>query len=312
MTKKMLVLIGLPASGKSTFALKLIKENTNFVRISRDDLRMSLFGTEHNPSVEGFITSVQDSLIKNALHKGKSVVIDNCNIRQQYRNDLFKIAESIRDVTYEEIIFNSSVEECIERNNKRERKVSVEAIIKFAKDGRNTIWGNYKPIKVEIPKKVDHNMQLIQDEKLPKAIMCDLDGTLAFMNGRNPYDASTCDQDIPNIPVLKTLKLFVSGGYKIIFCSGREDKYREPTIRFIERYFSWWSEDEFRLVPCHYELFMRKTGDSRKDSIVKEEIFNSEICDKYNVLFVLDDRNQVVEKWREIGLTCFQVAPGDF
>jgi len=57
---------------------------------------------------------------------------------------------------------------------------------------------------------------------------------------------------------------------------------------------------------------MRPTGDNRKDAIVKREIFDREIRDRYRILFVLDDRNQVVDMWRELGLTCLQVAPGDF
>jgi hypothetical protein len=57
---------------------------------------------------------------------------------------------------------------------------------------------------------------------------------------------------------------------------------------------------------------MRAEGDTRKDSIIKEEIYRAEIENKYNVLFVLDDRNQVVELWRRLGLTCLQVAEGNF
>jgi hypothetical protein len=57
---------------------------------------------------------------------------------------------------------------------------------------------------------------------------------------------------------------------------------------------------------------MRETGDRRKDSIIKKEIFDRHIRDVYNIEFVLDDRNQVVELWRSLGLTCLQVADGDF
>lgn len=59
-------------------------------------------------------------------------------------------------------------------------------------------------------------------------------------------------------------------------------------------------------------LHMRKTGDMRKDAIVKREIFDGEIKDYFFIEFVLDDRNQVVEMWRDLGLTCFQVADGNF
>ena len=57
---------------------------------------------------------------------------------------------------------------------------------------------------------------------------------------------------------------------------------------------------------------MRKTGDNRKDSIIKEEIYRNLIEPNYNIEFVLDDRNQVVDMWRRIGLTCLQVADGNF
>ena len=57
---------------------------------------------------------------------------------------------------------------------------------------------------------------------------------------------------------------------------------------------------------------MRKTGDFRKDSIVKKELFDENVRGKYNIEFVLDDRNQVVEMWRSIGLVCLQVADGNF
>jgi hypothetical protein len=57
---------------------------------------------------------------------------------------------------------------------------------------------------------------------------------------------------------------------------------------------------------------MRKYGDYRKDYVVKREIYEQLIAPDYDILCVLDDRNSVVDMWREIGLTCLQVAPGDF
>lgn len=57
---------------------------------------------------------------------------------------------------------------------------------------------------------------------------------------------------------------------------------------------------------------MRPEGDKRKDSIVKAELFDKHIKDNYAVDFVLDDRNQVVKMWRDMGLKCLQVAPGEF
>jgi len=91
-------------------------------------------------------------------------------------------------------------------------------------------------------------------------------------------------------------------GYKIILLSGREEKYKEPTFRFLETH-----QINFDI------LLMRKTSDNRKDSIIKKEIFAEHIQDKYFIEFVLDDRNQVVDMWRnDLKLPCFQVYYGDF
>ncbi len=132
--------------------------------------------------------------------------------------------------------------------------------------------------------------------KFPDAVICDLDGTLALMNGRNPFDASTCSEDLLNEVVAKLIKT-----KNVLLVSGREDKYRDQTIQFLKKH------------NIHFEyLWMRKSGDFRKDAIIKTEIFNEHIRDRYNIEYVLDDRNQVVDMWRSMGLTCLQVADGDF
>ena len=139
------------------------------------------------------------------------------------------------------------------------------------------------------------------------AIMCDLDGTLALKHDeRTWYDASTCDRDEINKPVQSILFRF-HNTHHIVFCSGRENKYRDPTLVFIKKCFPNFIEGH------DFSLFMRETEDFRKDSIIKHEIYINDIKNEWDVLFVLDDRTQVVRMWRDaLGLTCFQVAEGDF
>ena len=145
---------------------------------------------------------------------------------------------------------------------------------------------------------------------LQKAIICDLDGTLSFANGRDWYNASTCDEDKLNHPVAEVVHWAYDNGYAIIFLSGREAKYSEPTIKFLEKH-GFYAKDG-KVLP-RYFLHMRHTDDFRKDSIVKRELYEDFVKDKYNVSFLLDDRQQVVDMWRlAFGLTVFQVAPGDF
>ena len=142
----------------------------------------------------------------------------------------------------------------------------------------------------------------IQNPELPKAIICDLDGTLCLMNGRNPFNASKCDQDLINTPVANLLKNYKKLGYKIVLVSGRDDKYKEPTLLFLEKH-----------AIAFDALLMRKTKENRKESVIKAEIYNDCIKDRYFVEFVLDDRNQVMDTWRkELKLPCFQVYYGDF
>ena len=60
------------------------------------------------------------------------------------------------------------------------------------------------------------------------------------------------------------------------------------------------------------DLYMRKDGDYRPDCIVKREIYEQEIKDKYDVVGVFEDRDSCVKMWRALGLTCFQVADGSY
>lgn len=145
------------------------------------------------------------------------------------------------------------------------------------------------------------------------AIICDLDGTLCLFEKqdktaahyRNPYDASTCGNDLVNQAVLKVLYSYsgydIALGREVIFVSGREDKYRMQTTEWLNKHGIF-----------NYSLFMRKSGDFRKDSVIKQEIYETYIKPNFDIDFVLDDRDQVVKMWREQGLVCFQVAEGNF
>ena len=155
-------------------------------------------------------------------------------------------------------------------------------------------------------------------------IVCDLDGTLANCEHRVHYvqkvdgnglkkkpdwDAfyAGVKDDTANYPVRDLLHTYlITGRYSVIFCSGRPERCRDDTEIWLQKQgLHHWCKKE------PYTLLMRKDGDFRADNIVKQEILDSHI-DKERVLFVLDDRQQVVDMWRRNGLTCFQVAAGNF
>jgi len=137
---------------------------------------------------------------------------------------------------------------------------------------------------------------------LKQAIICDIDGTIADKGNRDPYDYDNVGLDTPKKEIIKIIQWAYSNGIVILYVSGRDDCCYKHTADWIDTYV------QTRLN----KIWMRKNKDNRKDSIVKREIYDQKIKDKYEVLFVLDDRNQTVKMWRQLGLTCLQVADGDF
>jgi hypothetical protein len=138
-----------------------------------------------------------------------------------------------------------------------------------------------------------------------KAIICDLDGTLALTGNRDTYNPETVEDDLLNEPIAHILHVYsqqTEFPVQLILITGRFEKYREQTDRWLAKY-----------GINYYILFMRRDTDFRKDIILKKEIYKRHIKDKYDVLFVLEDRDQVVRMWRKsLGLTCLQVEYGDF
>lgn len=326
--QKVEVLVGIPGSGKSTYAKQVVaKDPSNWARVNNDDLRAMLNGSVWSFEYEKMITDARNYLIRDALKRGKNVIIDNLNINSRHFKDTCEIAKSINaDIQVYEKVFYIELDEALERNAKREGAARVpDDVVKkwFKESGGKQLKFHNSKVEIFYERKGSINNTVeapAHVEGAPEAVLCDLDGTLALIHSRSPYDASDCDiKDLPNTPVIETVKAHYQAGRKIIFCSGREDKYRPETIRFIEKHCLIDNDRDNKdrdfvpiVKPIEYKLYMRKTDDFRKDAIIKEEIYRGEIEGKYNVLCVLDDRSSVVEFWRSKGLTCFQVAPGAF
>jgi hypothetical protein len=137
---------------------------------------------------------------------------------------------------------------------------------------------------------------------LPLAVMVDIDGTLAMRGDRGPFNFESCSDDLPLAPVVKVVTALLRLDWKIVIVSGREEKFRDVTEEWLDRH-----------LEAYHALCMRSNGDFRSDEIVKFEIFESYVRNTFDVQFVLDDRNRVVNMWRnKLGLTCFQVQDGDF
>lgn len=140
----------------------------------------------------------------------------------------------------------------------------------------------------------------------PIAIIVDIDGTLAHLNNRSPYDPSRYLTDTVDEVVRDLTWMYKNEGYKIIVCSGRDSTYREVTKQ--------WLRDNKIVFDA---LFMRDPllvhkGRKLDDAIIKELLYKEHIELFFDVKVVLDDRNRVVAMWRRNGLKVLQVADGDF
>jgi hypothetical protein len=144
---------------------------------------------------------------------------------------------------------------------------------------------------------------MTQFNDLPTCWIFDMDGTLALMEGRGPYDMARVAEDLPHAPVVQLAQALAAhpGVDRIVIASGRNEVARRATQ-------SWLT---FNNVPWD-ALLMRADGDQRRDDVVKEEILERDILPRFRVLGVVDDRQQVVDMWRRRGFVCLQAAPGDF
>lgn len=285
---------GLPGSGKSTWAKQQMAEHPGmYKRSNKDDLRAMLHNGHHTKNTEAFVLELRDKIIEQSLQSGFHVLVDDCNFAPFHEqrikelvaefNATFKpkqpVVVKIQDFT------DVPIETCIANDLKRLNSVGEQVIRKM--------YNQY------LRKPVD---KLEQDKTLPHAIVVDIDGTLADMTpcGRSPYAWDRVGEDVLVQPVADVVRMY-QDWYEVIIVSGRDAICRSRTEEWLAEHRIGYSQ-----------LLMRPEGDTRKDNIVKQEIYEQFIKGKYYVQLVLDDRDQVVQMWRSLGLTCFQVAEGEF
>lgn len=279
---------GLPGSGKSTYAKDLVSKNPGkYKRICKDDLRAMLDNSKWSRTNEEFVLNIRDEILRQALVEGKDVIIDDTNFEQKHIDRIKDIAKEYAIVEKQQInvevkFIDTPLQECIENDLNRFASVGKDVIV--------GMWKKYlKKPQIEVP----------YIDELPRCIIVDIDGTLAIHGDRSPYDWGRVGEDRLNGIVYQIVKKYWE--VDLILVSGRDSVCREATETWLQFY-----------GVRYKDLFMRPEGNTEKDTIIKERIYREHIEGKYNVLFVLDDRDQVVQMWRDLGLTCLQVANGDF
>lgn len=144
--RKITVLIGLPASGKSTYA----KTIDGAIVLSSDEIRKELYGDESIQGNPKEVFSTLHTIMEDKLHsKDAHIVIDATNMNRFERSSYVKAATNYNCDELEAIIFKTSVAECVRRNEARDRKVRDFVFDKMiAKYEEPTISEGFDTIRV--------------------------------------------------------------------------------------------------------------------------------------------------------------------
>ena len=321
---KIVILVGPAGSGKSTKAYTLEK-GLGYVRISQDDQ-----GKEHM------------ELFKKALNEKKNIVIDRMNFDKNQRNrylDPAKAAGYETKIIVFHLPFATCFERCMARENhptihNRGGRVSsrVDTSAYYVDDKQksdsassalNTFFKLYERVEDSEANEVE---RLGWDGRKAQCIYSDIDGTLADIEHRRHYTQKTVEypkphwgkffaemvNDKPNKFCVEIIRAMLAKAsnmtpeerpYELVIATGRPDNYHQQTTEWLHQTFGYKN---------YSHLLMRPRNDFRKDSIVKEIMLEFEIKTRYDVLFALDDRDQVVEMLRKHGVRVLQVDYGDF
>ena len=283
---KLIMMRGLPSSGKSTRAREIIEESGGgWVRINGDLLRQMLHFDKFSPMNEKTTQDTMKLLARTYLSDNLNVIIDNTNLGPKHEARWKGIAKecgasfSLCDLSYVDMYA------CLNRNRERDNKVPDHVIINMALQ--------YKLVD------------------LGSVVVCDLDGTLCDTTWRQhfvrkPKGEKDWDSFFAGIfedpirqDIYDMVRRFTYDGYTIVFVSGRSEKYREVTLNWMANHG----------INCPI-LLMRAENDRREDTVVKLDIMNTFLV-KEDIVAVLDDRPSVIRMWREQGLNVIDVGTGE-
>jgi len=278
------ITVGVSCSGKSTFAAQMVEQH-DYVEINRDYIRFNIVlpGSDwrtykHTKARENEVTKVAEQLLMDAWAREKNVVISDVNLK---KGKLDALVQRLTDLGYEvEVkVFHVTREEAVKRDNYRQNGV-----------GEGTIYKQMQQYN-KMQGRRTYDFENSFDEDLPCAIIVDVDGTIAEMKDRGPFEWSKVGQDFPRVFIIQMVRAYKRMGYNVVICSGRSDECAKETEEWLDNHLGYDYYDA---------LYMRKAGDFRKDDAVKEEIFWTLIEPNYTVYAAIDDRPQMIRLWHEL------------
>lgn len=290
---RLLVLtVGASCSGKTTwaeeFTLDQLSQGVNFCNLNRDDVRFRIHSNgvrdwrnyKFNKNNEKQVTDIIDELAKGCVDDGVNIIISDTNLNPKTQE---KWQQWAKDNNYKVVYkyFDVEWEELVKRNSQRSGGIP-----------EHILWNQHLKMKRTTSYIYSH------DNTLEPCVICDIDGTVAKKaEERSFFDWDLVHLDEPRLEIIAMLDGLAMRNGNVVFMSGRDGSCYDKTYEWIEKYItSNWNDD------ISWKLVMRETKDSRKDYIVKEELYFDHVFEQYNVAAVLDDRPQVIRLWEQFNL----------
>lgn len=282
---KIILTIGASASGKSSWTEEYIRNRDDWVNLNRDDIRFSLFNNgdrdwtkyKFKSSNEKRVTEVQDEKAKWARFNDKNIIVSDTNLNPKTRTKWKQWAEQ-HGYQYEEKLFPCKWETLVKRNAQRYGGLS-----------ESLLWDQYVRYERQFG-----DIEVYQHEEgLPYCVICDIDGTIASMEGRSPFDWSKVVEDKLRVEISKIVFGLSFDYNHTVFLSGRDGICYDDTE-------NWLKSNIVGLID--WSLYMRAEGDTRRDSVIKDELYEEHIRGRYNVSAVVDDRRQMIRHWTLKGM----------
>lgn len=299
--------VGLPGSGKSTWAknFSVNSADTPIIRVNNDDIRLAIYDREGHsnwsPKIEKEVRNLRERLIAARAQAGADVIVDNTHLNPKTLEQMITFCEDLGYIVEIVDFRHVPLETCIERDLQRK---GTNGYV-----GEKVIRDMHRKF---MTKAADRDLPQWTPNELPDCIIVDIDGTLAKIKDRGPYDEHKVYQDDVRNHVLFTILSILNANpeVKMFVFSGRSDSCIESTINWLHDKCGIFVENSGRTVSDEFEysaeLHMRMTGDKRRDSFVKMDMWNDFVKDKYNVIAVFDDRPQVIrECWKVLNLPVF-------
>lgn len=324
----LVILVGVSGSGKSTFALKHFNP---FSICSSDACREEIvFGgppkdvppADYWPQMQAVSKQAFEKMHRQLdyfLSTNTLTVADATSLRASARLGLEQLAIKNNHAPVIYLVFDFPLQLCIDRDASRRYPVGEAVVQKQFTQLQHAIGDlkklsnatiitqeNCDQLQIELVK----SSMNVQSAPVPapvvkNTIVVDLDGTLAniqhrlhFLRTEPPnWDAfyEACDKDLPKPWCVELIKSMKAAGYRVILVSARTNKVLEKTRQWLK---------EIGLFDLVELTLVRDGKDNTPDQILKKSWLDA--FGKEQILFVVDDRQRVVDMWRENGLTCLQ------